>query len=81
LLSPEIREQGVRIKSRKTFFYFTYPNELHGFSQREHRLDAWTKELAFVENYIDPKYGGSNSSIDDLFGAGQANAAPRASSR
>ena len=27
----------------KTVFYFTYPNELHGFSQPAHRLDAWQK--------------------------------------
>ena len=41
----------------KTVFYFTYPNELHGFAQPAHRLDAWRKQLAFFENYINPKYG------------------------
>ena len=41
----------------KTVFYFTYPNELHGFAQPAHRLDAWRKELAFLENYINPRYG------------------------
>jgi dipeptidyl aminopeptidase/acylaminoacyl peptidase len=67
-------------QSNKVFYYFTYPNELHGFSQREHRLDAWTKELAFLDKYINPKYGTSNSSIDDLFGAGQPNPAPKPAS-
>ena len=32
----------------KVVYYFTYPNELHGFSQREHRLDAWRRQLAFL---------------------------------
>ncbi len=50
----------------KTFYYFTYPNELHGFSQRDHRLDAWTKELAFLEKYINPKFGLSSTSTDGL---------------
>ena len=68
-------------QNNKVFYYFTYPNELHGFSQREHRLDAWTKELAFLEKYINPKYGRSDSSIDDLFGAGQANPSPKPPSR
>jgi dipeptidyl aminopeptidase/acylaminoacyl peptidase len=62
-------------QDNKVFYYFTYPNELHGFSQREHRLDAWTKELAFLEKYINPKYGTSNSSVDDLLGTGQASPA------
>jgi dipeptidyl aminopeptidase/acylaminoacyl peptidase len=48
----------------KTFYYFTYPNELHGFSQREHRLDAWNKELAFLQKYINPKFGLSSTSTD-----------------
>jgi dipeptidyl aminopeptidase/acylaminoacyl peptidase len=51
---------------RKVFYYFTYPNELHGFAQREHRLDAWRKELAFLEKYIQPKFGQSSTSVDDL---------------
>ncbi|MFL6446865.1 MAG: LpqB family beta-propeller domain-containing protein [Bryobacteraceae bacterium] len=68
-------------QNNKIFYYFTYPNELHGFSQREHRLDAWTKELAFLEKYINPKYGTSNSSVDDLLGAGQANPAAKPLSR
>ena len=48
----------------KTYYYFTYPNELHGFSQREHRLDAWNKELAFLQKYINPKFGLSSTSTD-----------------
>jgi dipeptidyl aminopeptidase/acylaminoacyl peptidase len=48
----------------KTYYYFTYPGELHGFSQRDHRLDAWAKELAFLEAYINPKFGQSSTSTD-----------------
>lgn len=54
----------------KTFYSFTYPNELHGFSQREHRLDAWRKELAFLEKYIQPGYGLSSTSVEDLLAPG-----------
>ena len=50
----------------KVYYYFTYPNELHGFSQREHRLDAWRRQLAFLEKYIQPRYGLSSTSLDDL---------------
>ncbi len=50
----------------KTFYYVTYPNELHGFSQREHRLDAWRRQLAFLEKYINPRYGASSTSTEDL---------------
>lgn len=59
-------------QSNKIYYYFTYPGELHGFSQRDHRLDAWKKELAFLERYINPQYGTSNTSVDDLLGAGLA---------
>jgi dipeptidyl aminopeptidase/acylaminoacyl peptidase len=51
---------------RKVFYYFTYPNELHGFSQREHRLDAWKKELAFLAKYLQPEFGAGSTSTDDL---------------
>jgi dipeptidyl aminopeptidase/acylaminoacyl peptidase len=51
---------------RKVFYYFTYPNELHGFSQREHRLDAWKKELTFLAKYLQPAFGASSTSTDDL---------------
>ena len=50
----------------KVFYYFTYPNELHGFTQREHRLDAWKKELAFLAKYLQPEFGASSTSTDDL---------------
>lgn len=50
----------------KVYYYFTYPGELHGFTQREHRLDAWKKQLAFLNKYINPKYGQSSTSLDDL---------------
>jgi dipeptidyl aminopeptidase/acylaminoacyl peptidase len=51
---------------RKTVFYFTYPGELHGFSQPAHRLDAWQKQLAFLEHYIDPKFGTTNTSTEEV---------------
>jgi dipeptidyl aminopeptidase/acylaminoacyl peptidase len=55
-----LKEQG------KVYYYFTYPNELHGFSQSEHRLDAWRKQLAFLERYIQPRFGLSSTSTDDF---------------
>jgi dipeptidyl aminopeptidase/acylaminoacyl peptidase len=55
-----LKEQG------KVYYYFTYPNELHGFSQRDHRLDAWRRQLAFLEKYIQPRYGVSSTSTEDL---------------
>jgi dipeptidyl aminopeptidase/acylaminoacyl peptidase len=51
---------------RKTVFYFTYPNELHGFAQPAHRLDAWQKQLAFLEHYISPKYGTTSTSVEEV---------------
>ncbi len=50
----------------KTYFYFTYPNELHGFSQPLHRLDAWQKQLAFLEHYLNPKFGTTTTSTDEV---------------
>ncbi|MFC5863191.1 prolyl oligopeptidase family serine peptidase [Acidicapsa dinghuensis] len=50
----------------KTVFYFTYPNELHGFAQPAHRLDAWRKQLAFLEHYINPRYGTTSTSTDEV---------------
>jgi dipeptidyl aminopeptidase/acylaminoacyl peptidase len=50
----------------KTVFYFTYPGELHGFSQPAHRLDAWQKQLAFLQNYINPKYGTTTTSTEEV---------------
>jgi dipeptidyl aminopeptidase/acylaminoacyl peptidase len=39
-------------KSGKTFQYFTYPHEGHGFRQREHLIDSWQKQLAFLRVYL-----------------------------
>jgi dipeptidyl aminopeptidase/acylaminoacyl peptidase len=39
-------------KAGKTHLYFTYPKEGHGFAQREHRLDAWRKQVAFLKRYL-----------------------------
>ena len=50
----------------KVVYYFTYPNELHGFIQRDHRLDAWNKELTFLAKYLQPAFGASSTSTDDL---------------
>jgi dipeptidyl aminopeptidase/acylaminoacyl peptidase len=50
----------------KTVFYFTYPNELHGFSQPAHRLDAWQKELAFLQHYINPSFGTTSTSTEEV---------------
>ncbi|HEV2387633.1 MAG TPA: S9 family peptidase [Candidatus Acidoferrales bacterium] len=61
----------------KVFYYFTYPNELHGFSQPAHRLDAWRKQLAFLEKYIHPEYGLSTPSIDDLLAPPAPSPRPR----
>jgi dipeptidyl aminopeptidase/acylaminoacyl peptidase len=74
---------------QKVFYYFTYPNELHGFSQRDHRLDAWRKELVFLQKYIQPKYGLSSTSTDALLlngpsrvtGEGQPRRAPASEER
>jgi dipeptidyl aminopeptidase/acylaminoacyl peptidase len=62
---------------QKTVFYFTYPGELHGFSQPAHRLDAWEKQLAFIEQYINPKFGTTTTSTEEVVFPGsdkQANA-------
>jgi len=66
---------------RKIFYYFTYPNELHGFAQRDHRLDAWRKELAFLEKYIQPQFGLSSTSVDDLLAPQAPQTVRRAESR
>jgi dipeptidyl aminopeptidase/acylaminoacyl peptidase len=51
---------------QKTVFYFTYPGELHGFAQPAHRLDAWQKQLAFLQQYINPRYGTTNTSTEEV---------------
>jgi dipeptidyl aminopeptidase/acylaminoacyl peptidase len=53
-------------KADKPYLYFTYPKELHGFSQREHRMDAWRKQLAFLNEYLQPKPGRSVTSTQDI---------------
>lgn len=50
----------------KVVYYFTYPNELHGFTQRDHRIDAWNKELTFLAKYLQPAFGASSTSTDEL---------------
>lgn len=50
----------------KTVFYFTYPNELHGFSQPAHRLDAWQKQIAFLQHYINPSFGTTSTSTEEI---------------
>jgi dipeptidyl aminopeptidase/acylaminoacyl peptidase len=53
-------------KAGKTYLYFTYPKELHGFAQREHKLDAWRKQLAFLNRYLQPQYGRSITSTSEI---------------
>jgi dipeptidyl aminopeptidase/acylaminoacyl peptidase len=51
---------------RKTHWYFTYPNEGHGFAQRAHRLDAWKKQLSFLRKYLQPSYGQGVTATDEF---------------
>jgi dipeptidyl aminopeptidase/acylaminoacyl peptidase len=51
---------------QKTVFYFTYPGELHGFGNRHTALDAWQKQLAFLQQYINPRYGTTNTSTEEV---------------
>ncbi len=47
-------------KAGKTYSYVTYPQEGHGFQQREHRLDAYRRQIAFLKQYLgspDPPSG------------------------
>jgi len=50
----------------KKFYYYTYPNEGHGFTQHDHRLDAWRKQLSFLRYYLNPRWGRSITSTDDF---------------
>ena len=52
-------------KNGKVYRYTTYPKEGHGFSQRDHRLDAWSKQLEFLKKYLQPAYGQSVTSTTD----------------
>jgi dipeptidyl aminopeptidase/acylaminoacyl peptidase len=52
----ESQEFAAALKQAgKTFTYITYPGEGHGFQQREHRRDAYEKELAFLNKYLQPE--------------------------
>ena len=53
-------------KAGKTYLYYTYPKELHGFVQRDHRLDAYRKQLAFLDQFLQPKPGRSITSTQDI---------------
>jgi dipeptidyl aminopeptidase/acylaminoacyl peptidase len=53
-------------KANKPFVYITYPKELHGFSQKEHKLDAWKKQLAFLNLYLQPHFGNSITSTAEI---------------
>jgi dipeptidyl aminopeptidase/acylaminoacyl peptidase len=48
-------------KAGKTYTYVTYPGEGHGFERREHRMDAYRKQLAFLNRYLKPVSTLSNS--------------------
>ncbi|HEX3966525.1 MAG TPA: S9 family peptidase [Edaphobacter sp.] len=62
----------------KTVFYFTYPGELHGFAQPAHRLDAWEKQLAFLQHYVNPKFGTTSTSTEEIVFPGVSeNPSPR----
>jgi dipeptidyl aminopeptidase/acylaminoacyl peptidase len=68
--------EALRAHGKKVW-YFTYPGELHGFAQREHRLDAWEKERAFFDHYLKPSYGATESSTEEIVfpGAGKGEVA------
>jgi len=53
-------------KAGKPYLFFTYPQELHGFSERNHRLDAWRKQIAFFNHYLQPESGRSITSTQDI---------------
>jgi dipeptidyl aminopeptidase/acylaminoacyl peptidase len=53
-------------RAGKIYAYFTYPREGHGFTEREHRLDAWRKQVAFLNKYLQPEYGRSITSTEDI---------------
>ncbi|HEY4762057.1 MAG TPA: hypothetical protein VIH75_00185 [Candidatus Sulfotelmatobacter sp.] len=54
-------------KEGRTFYYYTYAHEGHGFTDREHWLDSLRKEQIFLQKYLQPSYGQSSTSVDDLF--------------
>ena len=38
----------------KDFVYVTYPHEGHGFQQRDHREDAYRRQIEFLDKYLQP---------------------------
>lgn len=51
----ESQELAAALKTAgKTYSYFTYPHEGHGFQQYDHRQDAAKKELAYLDKYLKP---------------------------
>jgi dipeptidyl aminopeptidase/acylaminoacyl peptidase len=51
----ESQEFAAALKNAgKTFTYITYPHEGHGLQQRDHRKDAYERELAFLNKYLQP---------------------------
>jgi dipeptidyl aminopeptidase/acylaminoacyl peptidase len=53
-------------KYNKTFAYFSYPHEGHGFSQPEHELDALRKEDEFLRRYLLSPVGQSSTSTEEI---------------
>lgn len=53
-------------KAGKDHVYVTYPKELHGFAQRDHKIDAWRKQAAFLDRYLQPQFGRSLTSTADI---------------
>jgi dipeptidyl aminopeptidase/acylaminoacyl peptidase len=51
---PQESEEFVAaLKSAgKTYEYVTYPHEGHGFRQRDHLLDSYQRQLAFLQKYL-----------------------------
>lgn len=45
-LAAALKQEG------KVFTYVTYPGEGHGFQQSDHRRDAFERELAFLNRYL-----------------------------
>lgn len=39
-------------KAGKAYSYMTYPQEGHGFQQREHRKDSYERQLEFLDKYL-----------------------------
>jgi dipeptidyl aminopeptidase/acylaminoacyl peptidase len=49
----ESAELAAALKAAgKPYVYITYPHEGHGFQQRDHRLDSYRRQLAFLNQYL-----------------------------